>query len=129
MTTILTDNGTFDVETSPDLHLKPDDVERITGWALKAEGMCRGSVCVPLRSAVTSDNRIDLAAFWRHLGNPLLSDAAKEIWVLGSGAEERKASLVGLDAPDITLPDLAGVPHSLSTLRGKKVLLTTWASW
>ena len=102
MATILTDEGAFDVETSEDLHLKPDDVERITGWSLKPEGMCRGAVCVPLRSAVTGDGRVDLAAFWRHLGNPLLADAAKQIWVLGTGAEERNASLIGLAAPDIT---------------------------
>jgi peroxiredoxin len=34
-----------------------------------------------------------------------------------------------LTAPDFTLPDLAGKPHTLSHLRGKKVLLVTWASW
>ena len=44
-------------------------------------------------------------------------------------ADTRNATLAGLMAPDITLPDLAGVPHTLSALRGKKVLLTTWASW
>ena len=32
-------------------------------------------------------------------------------------------------APDFTLPDLAGMPHTLSELRGKKVFLCTWASW
>jgi peroxiredoxin len=32
-------------------------------------------------------------------------------------------------SPDFTLPDLAGVPHTLSALRGKKVFLCTWASW
>ena len=32
-------------------------------------------------------------------------------------------------APDFTLPDLAGTQHTLSSLRGRKVLLATWASW
>jgi peroxiredoxin len=32
-------------------------------------------------------------------------------------------------APDFTLPDLAGTPHTLSSLRGKQVFLCTWASW
>ena len=129
MTTILTDAGAFTAETSHALHLKPDDVERITGWTLKPEGLCRGPVCVPLKSAVMPEGRVDLAAFWRHLGNPVVTDEAQETWVLGTGAEDRNASLTGLMAPDITLPDLAGTPHTLSALRGKKVLLTTWASW
>ena len=129
MTTVLVDAGDFTVASSEGLSLTPADAERISGWTLKPEGMCRGTVCVPLPGGMTNNGRVDLAAFWRHLGNPLLTDAAKEVWVLGAGAEERNASLIGLEAPDITLPDLAGVPHSLAALRGKKVLLTTWASW
>ena len=35
----------------------------------------------------------------------------------------------GSQAPDFTLPDVDGVPRSLSQLRGKKVFLATWASW
>jgi peroxiredoxin len=48
---------------------------------------------------------------------------------LGTGAEDRNAELAGLTAPDFTLPDIAGTPHMLSQLRGKKVFLSTWASW
>jgi hypothetical protein len=59
----------------------------------------------------------------------VLSDERREVWVLGTGADERNARLAGLEAPDFTLPDLAGTPHSLSDLRGKKVFLSTWASW
>ena len=129
MTTVLADGGDFTVDASEGLRLTPEDAQRISGWTLKPEGMCRGPICVPLPGAIAQDGRVDLAAFWRHLGNPLLTDAAQEVWVLGAGAEERNASLIGLEAPDITLPDLAGMPHSLAALRGKKVLLTTWASW
>ena len=35
----------------------------------------------------------------------------------------------GQRAPDFTLPDLDGSPHSLSSYRGRKVFLATWASW
>ena len=31
--------------------------------------------------------------------------------------------------PDFSLPDLEGRMHSLSSERGQKVLLVTWASW
>jgi peroxiredoxin len=51
------------------------------------------------------------------------------VWVLGAGAPARMAALAGLKAPDFMLPDLAGKPHRLSDLIGRKVLLTTWASW
>ena len=39
------------------------------------------------------------------------------------------AALTGLEAPDFALPDISGVEHRLSDLRGQKVFLTTWASW
>ncbi len=35
----------------------------------------------------------------------------------------------GKTAPDITLPDVNGSPFSLSSLRGKYVLVDFWASW
>jgi hypothetical protein len=129
MTTVLTEAGEFSVDATEGLILAPGDVERLTGWALKPEGMCRDALCVPLPNPTTADARVDLAAFWRHLGNPVLANAAGDVWVLGTGAEERRTVLRGLAAPDIILPDLAGVPHALSELRGQKVLLTTWASW
>ena len=36
---------------------------------------------------------------------------------------------VGQPAPDFTLPDLAGKPVSLSSFKGKYVLVDFWASW
>jgi cytochrome oxidase Cu insertion factor (SCO1/SenC/PrrC family) len=66
---------------------------------------------------------------WRHSGQPVVHDAAGENWVLGTGAAQRRAALESLEAPDFTLPDLDGRPHRLSDLRGRRVLLATWASW
>ena len=105
------------------------DAERATGWTLKPEGMCRGEVCVPLREGMRRDGFVLLPAFWRALGNPVVHDERREVWALGAGADERNAVLAGLAAPDFTLPDLDGKPHTLSALRGKKVFLCTWASW
>jgi hypothetical protein len=48
---------------------------------------------------------------------------------LGISAAERAKALASLEAPDFTLPDLDGRPHSLSAQRGKKVLLVAYASW
>lgn len=129
MTVVLTETGEADVAAADGLWLAAADAGRATGWALKPEGMCRHEICVPLPAGMAKGDRIDLAAFWRHMGHPVLADDAGETWMLGTGAEARNDLLAGLEAPDFTLPDLDGRPHRLSDLRGRKVFLTTWASW
>jgi hypothetical protein len=129
MATVLTDTGEATVAATSGLWLSADDAERATGWTLKPEGMCQADLCVPLPAGAMRDGCIDVAAFWQQLGCPVVHDAANETWVLGAGADERNSGLAGLIAPDFTLPDLAGVPHTLSALRGNKVFLSTWASW
>jgi hypothetical protein len=91
--------------------------------------MCRAEACVPLPASAVRGGTVDVAAFWQRLGHPVLHDEARESWVLGLGAEARNESLAGATAPDFTLPDLAGTPHTLSALRGRKIFLATWASW
>ncbi len=126
MTTVLTEQGELTLAATDGLWLSAEDAERATGWTLKPEGMCQDDICVP---APVRDRQVDVAAFWRLLGQPVVSDAAGETWVLGAGADQRNSALAGLVAPDFTLPDLHGVPHAVSSLRGKKVFLCTWASW
>jgi hypothetical protein len=129
MATVLSESGTHEVPAEGGLWLAPADTERVTGWAAKPEGMCRGELCVPLGASMARGGRIDVAAFWRHLGHPVASDRAGGTWVLGTGQAARNAALAGLQAPDFALPDLAGKIHRLSDYRGQKVFLTTWASW
>ena len=129
---IITDDGATEVTARVDgdrVLVDPTTLSVATGWTLKPEGMCRDELCVPLTGDARRDESVDLAAFWRALGHPVVSDKPGSVWVLGTAAESRVTALAGLDAPDFTLPDLAGVPHRLSELRGKKVFLTTWASW
>ena len=117
------------------LWLDRNDVERATGWAWKPEGLCRADTCMPVRAASSSGaplvdgDRLDVAAFWRRAGWPVVHDAASSVWVLGEGATVRADALASLDAPDFELPDLDGRPHRLSDYRGKRVFLATWASW
>jgi hypothetical protein len=129
MATILTGTREVTVAVTDGLWLSVDDAERATGWTLKPEGMCQAELCVPLPADAAREGRVDVAAFWLLLGRPVVHDASSETWVLGAGADERNTALDGLVAPDFTLPDLARVPHTLSDLRGKKVFLSTWASW
>lgn len=129
MATLLTDQGDFSVSTTDGLFVSAADAERATGWTLKPEGMCRDELCVPLPAGAVRGDQVDLAAFARKLGAPLVHDAVGTVWALGASVEDRTRALAGLEAPDFELPDLTGVPHRLSALRGKKVFLATWASW
>jgi hypothetical protein len=113
------------------VRLERGALEQALGWALRPEGLCRGTVCVPVRHAaeLETPHGVDLAAVAAALGRPLALDAEEGAAYLGVGADERARSLAALEAPDFTLPDLDGRPHSLAEHRGKKVLLVAYASW
>jgi hypothetical protein len=129
MTKILTSTAERDVPARDGLWMSPADAETVTGWALKPEGMCRADACVPLPAPAVGTNEVDVAAFWQKIGGPVIASEQRDVWALGAPADERNAALEGLEAPDFTLPDVDGVPRTLSQLRGKKVFLATWASW
>ena len=96
MAVVLTDRGEFEVAATGGLRVSPGDAEAITGWTLKPEGMCRDELCVPLGDETRRDGKVDIAAFWRILGHPIVSDTGGEVWVLGTAADSRKAALTGL---------------------------------
>ncbi len=129
VTKILTPTEEHHVAAHDGLWMSPVDAERVTGWTLKPEGMCRADLCVPLLASALAPNEVDVAAFWTKLGGPVIASEARDVWALGAPADERNAALEGLQAPDFTLPDIDGTSRTLSQLRGKKVFLATWASW
>jgi AhpC/TSA family len=137
MTMLLTEDGEKPVAgarvAGERLWLDGAAFEDATGWSFAPEGLCREGMCVPLPPGREADfvqgDRVDLAAVWRHLGKPIVHDAAGGVWALGESAEDRAAALRSLEAPDFALPDSAGRLHALSDYRGKKVLLVSWASW
>jgi hypothetical protein len=129
MTTILTPTAEYTVAVRDGLWMSATAAEKVTGWTLKPEGMCRGELCVPLPAAAVTGKDVDVAAFWTKLGGPVVAAEDGEVWALGAPADERNAALEGLQAPDFTLPDIDGTPRTLSQLKGKKVFLATWASW
>jgi hypothetical protein len=101
----------------------PVELERGTGWALKPEGACKEDRCVPL----PDEARRDLRLLADRLGMPLVHDEAVGLWALGPEAGGR--ALTSAFAPELVLPDWQGNEFRLSSLRGHKVLLVTWASW
>lgn len=136
MITVLSEGGRAEVEgraAGDDLWLSSADLEKATGWTLKPEGFCRAEVCVPVPPASQTDfidgDVVNAATLWRHMGQTVVHSSDGGHWYLGEGAGLRGEQLESLEAPDFTLPDLAGNLHSLSEHRGKKVFLATWASW
>ena len=106
-------------------------VHTALGWEFHDGQLCSDSMCVPVadEAALADAGGIDLAALAAALGRPLALDVAESAAYLGVAAHERAQALSTLEAPDFTLPDLAGRLHSLSEHRGKKVLLVAYASW
>jgi peroxiredoxin len=138
MLEILSARGTSTVEPvrppAPDqLWITSETLAWTTGWKLRPEGLCSGDQCIPLREELRqrciAGDRVDAAALWQALERPVLGDRSGTLWVLGESALERTERTRSLAAPDFELPDLAGRLHRLSDYRGKKVFLTTWASW
>ncbi len=118
------------------LWLDATQIREATGWDWKPQGLCRDDTCMPVPRALRSTDqpmvdgdRLDLAAFWRYAGWPVVHDESGRVWVLGEGAAQRADALSSLQAPDFELPDLEGRMHRLSDLRGQRVFLSTWASW
>lgn len=101
--------------------------EARTGWALKAEGVCKGDVCVPLPQHAARGGALDARIISERLGMPLIHDADTQVWCLGP--EAMGHALTTTKAPELELPDWQGKPFHLHSLRGQKVLIVTWSSW
>ena len=102
-----------------------------TSWTLKAEGLCKDEVCVPVRDTATMSDgvSIDVAEFARVTGRKTVIDAARNVVALGEQASARAESMATLDAPNFTLPDINGNLVSLSDFANRKKLILAWSSW
>lgn len=110
------------------LEVERDEFLHGTGWDLRPEGACSGDVCVVLSPDTVAGDAVDVEMVARQLAMPLVHDEEHGLWALGPASVTGRA-LTTAEAPDLVLPDLDGNPFSLSSLRGQKVVLTTWASW
>ena len=135
--TVLYQDSETDVDAaridSEQLWLTLPALEAATGWDLEPEGVCKGGVCVPVpearRTTLIDGGLFNLTEFADLIQQPVAHDPKSEVWFFGPPSWEWKSRLTSRQAPDFSLPDLSGNPHSLSKLRGKKVFLLFWASW
>jgi len=120
-----------------ELWITPQDMTRINGFVLKAEGLCRDEVCIPLRQDAESklfskregQPWLNLTELARRVEQTYARDADSGTWSFGELPVARREFLRSAIAPDFELVDRSGKTVRLSDFRGKKVLLTTWASW
>jgi hypothetical protein len=120
-----------------DLWLTLPDLTRAGGFVLKPEGACLKELCVPIPKARQSaflrteggTKLFNLAELARTLKQAVVHDAQYDVWMFGARPDTAAGIADTFEAPDFTLPDWKGVPRSLASFRGKKVLLITWASW
>jgi hypothetical protein len=111
--------------------LSSDALREALGWELHDGTLCNDAMCVPLPagSRLGEGGVFDLGDVAATLDRPLALDAEAGAAFLGVSAGERAQALGSLIAPDFTLPDLAGRPHTLSSYRGSKIFMVAWASW
>ncbi len=107
------------------LAIAADEFERLSGWSLKPEGLCKRDVCVAFPSA--DGARLEVPLLAERLRMPLVRDAKHDLWCLGP--ESVGKVLDPPLAPELELPDWRGEAFALRSLRGQKVLLVAWASW
>jgi hypothetical protein len=133
--TIVTDEGERDVDATrvgASVRIDPEALERVTGWKLEPEGLCRADVCIPVRdrASLVIDGLVDLEGFAQTLRRPLVVDAEADIAVLGASVADRSAERQGMRVPaELILRDLDGNEHRWAELGRKKKLLFAWASW
>lgn len=97
--------------------------ERGTGWQIKPEGACKGEVCVPL-----GGGPFDLRATADRLGMAIVEHEASRRYVIGPESLGDRA-LATADAPELVLDDIDGNEFRLSSLRGQKVVIVSWAPY
>jgi len=111
------------------LWIRKRDLPDINEFEVKPQGACRADLCIPIPKEMLRGDYFNLTAFAKKIGQTVVADADTQVWSFGEIQALRGSFLEGRMAPDFTVPDRAGRPVHLARLRGKKVLVTTWASW
>lgn len=105
------------------LDLTADEFGSGTGWDIKPQGACKAEVCVPL-----GGGDFDAGAAAERLGMAVVNDDATGMWAIGPESLGDRA-LATAQAPELVLNDLEGEEFRLSSLRGQKVVIVSWAPY
>jgi hypothetical protein len=119
----LIDEKELEVEASVvdgEVSVSAADLQAVTGWELKPEGLCRGPVCVPFRGDVS------LGTVASALGRSFVFD---EEGAVGAFAGDPMSSGATSSIDELELPDMDGNIVRMSDFAGRKRLLIAWASW
>jgi len=108
--------------------ISAEEMAARTDWEPKPQGLCRGEVCVPAPGSLRADGTVDVEIVADRLGMPLVHDAEHDVWALGPATVGGRALTTAV-AADPTLLARDGSEFHLSSLRGRKVVLTAWASY
>jgi thiol-disulfide isomerase/thioredoxin len=95
-----------------------------TGWEVKPHGLCRGEVCVPAQLGDPVELSELANAFRRPLAVEVLDDVAVAVFGAAAGSTVQPGDL----APEVSLPDVSGVPTPV-TGTGRKTALVAWSTW
>ena len=115
------------------LLIRPDDLERVNGFQLKPQGACHENTCIPLADGVLVDEGgstwFDLTAFADQMDQPYVADIDLGVWSFAEVPSKRESMLVDALAPEFEVKDRQGRVVSKDSLKGKKAMIVTWASW
>ena len=103
------------------LDIGAEEFQQATGWEIKPEGACKAEVCVAL-----PDRPFEVLAAAERLGMAVVSEPG--LWAVGPETLGGRA-LATADASDLRLPDLDGNEFRITSLRGQKVLVISWAPY
>ena len=99
-----------------------------TGWKIEPRGACKGPLCVPLGDGALDGDRVDATVVAERLGMAVVEATSGGLWAVGPESFAGTA-LTTVEAPDLTLETFDGEPFRLSSLRGTRTVLVSWAPY
>jgi len=120
--------GSDPTQAADALWVRTRDLPRINAFEVTPQGVCRADLCIPIAPDLIRGEYFNLTAFAASIAQPVVVDAPSRVWSFGE-MQALGGGLTSRVAPDVTVPDRAGRPVHLSSFRGRKLLVVTWASW